>query len=355
MKKIMKTVFIIILCAIAAVIIFYVCLYAPRFKTMASIRQLTENDDYNLYSMDYQADYKLDEILAAGAGSTADFTNLAIKTLLPGIPLHVDTVELGCSACFAADEEGNYMMGRNFDLDDASGVMIHTKPQNGYESLAYANPGFAGMNDVTSLGGRIAALMLPYSTLDGMNEKGFACCMLWLDDKPTVQDTGKTPITTTVATRLMLDRAANVDEALEILRSYDMRSVSGGDYHFYLTDASGRAVVVEWPEPTDEMTVIEGVEEVTNFLLTEVPEGVNVGHGQDRNESIRKIMEENGHVMSVETVFDALKSAQQTVKTDISGVTQWSNVFELNKGRVHTVFRRNWETVYDFSFEDFAD
>lgn len=349
----MKLIFKIVGIALLCVIIVYLCLYAPKFGTMSSVRKLTDNEDYNLYTIDYKADYKLDEIVGAGAGNTADFTNLAIRKLLPGIPFSVDTVELGCSCCFAPDASGNFMMGRNFDLEDTSGVLLHTKPENGYESLSFANPGFTGLLNVETLAGRVAALVLPYTTLDGMNEKGFACCMLWLDDQPTTQHTGKTPITTTVALRLMLDRAANVDEALEILRSFDMRAVSGGDYHFLLTDASGRSVVVEWPEPSDEMVIVEDVEEVTNFFLTEVPEGVPVGHGQDRYEAIRKVMEENGHVMTPETMMDALESAQQTVATDISGVTQWSNVYELGKGTIHTVFRRDWDNVFEFSFGDF--
>ena len=354
MKRFLKFTGLGLVILLILVIAVYLFLYAPKFSTMASVRKLTNNKDYNLYTLDYSAPYKLDEILGAGASTTASFSDLAVKTLLPGIPFHAETVELGCSCCFAADAEGNYMMGRNFDLEDTSAVLIHTKPKDGYESIGFADPGFTGINDVSSLAGRVAGLMLPYTTLDGMNEKGFACCMLWLDDKPTRQSTGKTPITTTVAMRLLLDRAANVDEAIAILRSYDMCSVSGGDYHFLLTDMSGRSVVVEWPEPSDEMVIVENVEEVTNFFLTEVPEGVAVGHGQERYEAIRKIIEDNDRVMNVDTMLDALESAQQTIATDISGVTQWSNVYELNKGLVHTVFRRDWDHVYDFSFSDFA-
>lgn len=342
-----------LLVLLIVVVVIYVCMYIPKHSTMASIRKVTDRPDFNLYTMDYSADYKLDAIVSAGAESTRDFTNLVVRALLPGVPIHIDPIELGCSCCFAPDVNGNYMMGRNFDLEDTSGVLIHTKPENGYESIGFANAGFTGITNVTGHTGRIASLLLPYTTLDGMNEKGFACCMLWLDDKPTKQETGKTPITTTVALRLLLDRAANVDEAIALLKQYDMRAVSGGDYHFLLADASGRSVIAEWPEPTDELVVIEKVEAATNFFLTEIPETVNPGHGQDRYESIQKVLEENHHIMTVDTMFDALESAQQIVATDTSGTTQWSNVYELNFGRVHTVFHREWKLVFDFSFDDF--
>ena len=46
--------------------------------------------------------------------------------------------------------------------------------------------------------------------------------------------------------RLILDRAATTEEAVELLNQYDMFATSGRDYHFYITDASGDGRVVEY-------------------------------------------------------------------------------------------------------------
>lgn len=327
-RLILRILGLVLLLLLLIAIAVYAVWYVPKIGTMSSVRKVSDYEGSNLYQMDYTADYKLDEILEAGAGDTAAFSDLSLKVLLPGIPIHMDPVEIECSACLTRDADGNYMMGRNFDLDESSCVMVHTYPENGYESIGFSALSYLGLEKADDLAGRIASILLPYTTMDGMNEKGFACCMLWLDDKPTVQDTGKTPITTTVAQRLLLDRAANVDEAIELLSAYDMRSVSGGDYHFYLTDAAGNSAVVAWPEPSDEMVVIRDVETVTNFLLCEVPEGVNVGHGQERREAMQKLLEEKGHPANVNITFEALESAQQITKTVVSGVTQWSSVYE---------------------------
>ena len=61
------------------------------------------------------------------------------------------------------------------------------------------------------------AAFFPYLLMDGMNEKGLAMSVLKLRGDPTLQDTGKNKISTTVALRLVLDRAATVDEALALL------------------------------------------------------------------------------------------------------------------------------------------
>ena len=59
--------------------------------------------------------------------------------------------------------------------------------------------------------------------------------VLTLDSDPTYQQTGKPMIATTLAIRLVLDRAATTAEAVELLSKYDMFASSGRDYHFYIT------------------------------------------------------------------------------------------------------------------------
>ena len=67
-----------------------------------------------------------------------------------------------------------------------------------------------------------------------------------LDSEPVHQNTGKPVIGTTLVIRLILDRAATTEEAVELLNQYDMFATSGRDYHFYITDASGDGRVVEY-------------------------------------------------------------------------------------------------------------
>lgn len=61
-----------------------------------------------------------------------------------------------------------------------------------------------------------------------MNEAGLAVSVNMIQDSATIeQNTNKPDITTTTAIRLLLNKAANVEEALELLRQYDMHASMG--------------------------------------------------------------------------------------------------------------------------------
>lgn len=68
---------------------------------------------------------------------------------------------------------------------------------------------------------------------------------------PTDQNTDKPDITSTTLLRLILDYADDVDEAVEIAQSYDLHDSASTSYHYMVTDASGRSVILEWITGTD--------------------------------------------------------------------------------------------------------
>ena len=115
---------------------------------------------------------------------------------------------------------------------------------------------------------KIASLLAPFACLDGINEKGVSIAVLTLDSEPTKQDTGKPVLATTMAIRLVLDRAATTAEAVELLQQYDMFATSGRDYHFYITDAAGDGCVIEYDcdDPARPMVVTPS-QQVTNFFV----------------------------------------------------------------------------------------
>lgn len=110
----------------------------------------------------------------------------------------------------------------------------------------------------------IAAL---YAPLDGMNEKGLCVSVNMIQDNTTIQqDTGKADITTTTAIRLMLDKAATVEEALELLGQYDLHASFNYMIHFAIADSEGNSVAVEYID--NKMVVIE-TPILTNYYLAE--------------------------------------------------------------------------------------
>lgn len=66
----------------------------------------------------------------------------------------------------------------------------------------------------------------------------------------------------------MLDRAASTQEAVDLLKEYDMFASSGRDYHFYITDASGDGRVIEYDCDSETRELVDTRSEaVTNFFV----------------------------------------------------------------------------------------
>ena len=108
--------------------------------------------------------------------------------------------------------------------------------------------------------------MGPFAQLDGVNECGVSIAVLTLDSKPCDQDTQRPVINTSLAIRLVLDRAATTQEAVDLLSAHDMHAMAGRDYHFFINDAAGDARVVEWdPRDPDRACKATPVRQVTNF------------------------------------------------------------------------------------------
>ena len=159
---------------------------------------------------------------------------------------------------------------------------------------------------------------VPYICLDGLNEKGVSIAVLTLDSDPVHQSTGKPAIATTLAIRLVLDRAASTEEAVELLRGYDMFASSGRDYHFYITDATGDGRVVEYDceSETRELVALP-INAITNFygiykdkVLPNQKNGI-YGHGRERYDAVLEVFDQQKDSPSNDTVWAALKAASQ--------------------------------------------
>ena len=134
---------------------------------------------------------------------------------------------------------------------------MHTAPPNGYASIAITHLPFLGFADDDSLKGmhnRITTLAAPYIPMDGMNETGLAIGILLLPDTPTAQNRGNIPIMCTTAIRLVLDKAATVDEAIALMAQYDINDSAASAYHYHIVDASGQSAIIEYID--NEMQVL---------------------------------------------------------------------------------------------------
>lgn len=346
------------LLALAALVFFAV--YTDRFKTIASIEQITDyTDGFNLYCMDVQYGYDLDDILAYGI--TADQSNLdaILKAALPLLPVHMEAPDFGCSAFALQGEDGEVMMGRNYDFRyDTSAMLVYCAPKDGYKSVAFAALDNLNANVAdASLASKLACLAAPFVCLDGMNEKGVSIAVLTLDCEPTRQNTGKPVISTTLAIRLILDKAATTVEAIELLNRYDMFAASGRDYHFYITDASGDGRIVEYDCESDGRELVATpTRSVTNFLImykekvTKPGKNGVYGHGLERYEAMEEIFDTAAR-KNRETAWNALMAAAQEPSGEVTGNTQWSVVFHNTDLTAEFVLHRKWNDVVYYNLK----
>ena len=354
MKKIIKTILVAVLAALLLCVSVFAFLYAGRMETMSSIQKITDYPDgYNLYRMDVKYDYRLEKIIDYGITDDQSMIDAILSEALPLLPVHIKVPSFGCTAFTLTDDNGQVHMGRNYDFkNDTSAMLVYCAPKNGYKSV-----GFAAMDNVSanqpdeSVKKRLASLTAPFICLDGVNEKGVSIAVLTLDSTPVHQTTGKPTIATTLAIRLVLDKAASTQEAVELLRGYDMFASSGRDYHFYITDASGDGRVLEYDCDSETRELVDTkTEAVTNFFILYkekvLPNQRNgiYGHGRERYDAVMEVLEAPSYTDA--TVWEALKASSQDPNPEsITSNTQWSINYNNTACTASIALRRNWQDV----------
>lgn len=254
----------------------------------------------------------------------------------------------GCSTVSVKNADGGYLFGRNFDWQTCDALVVVSYPREGYASVSTVNLGFirqgagSSANMPTDEMLTVAAL---YAPLDGMNEKGLCVSVNMIRDNATIrQDTGKADITTTTAIRLMLDKAATAEEALELLRQYDLHASFGTMVHFAIADSTGNSVAVEYID--DEIVVIE-TPVLTNFYLAEgKKQGIGTSQSHTRFEILEKTLEEHPS-MTAQQVRDALDGVSKDNFGEFES-TEWSIVFDQSALTATYYHRENYEAGYAF-------
>ena len=150
-------------------------------------------------------------------------------------------------------------------------------------------------------------------------------------------DTDKPDLTVTTAIRLLLNRAATVEEAVELLGQYDIHASAGISHHLAISDATGASVSVEFVD--GEMVVVE-TDCVTNFNLANGDTAAGGESAKERYELLCAVRQEKGGIMAADEIRTAL---EQVCKTEGEWRTQWS-----------VVYRQDSQTVDYYFFADYT-
>ncbi len=294
-----------------------------------------------LSAVRFDGDYYFDEFLGSG-GASSDSAVVNFLSGKLGVKVAFSGNPFGCTT-LAVPSENGYIFGRNFDWYTCDALIVESHSEGEYASISTVNTNFVSGVDFADLPDSAKAMIALYAPLDGMNEKGLAVSVNMISDGRDIdQTTNKTDITTTTAIRLLLNKAANVTEAVELLSEYDLHASMGYMVHFAIADNSGNSVCVEYID--NRLTVTES-KVVTNFYLSEnAPTAPDYTQAHTRFNTLTDKLNIK-QVFTANDVKDALSSVSRK-NYGGSETTEWSAVYELGSGKATYFHRENFGKGY---------
>lgn len=300
-----------------------------------SLNTLEKVDDYPLYRMTYYGDYH--HRVSSEAKQ---------RVVTPEMTYSSELV-WGCSLFAAFGDEHNMLYGRNFDWEYSPGLLLFTNEPGALASVTMVDIAYLGFGGARGdalmdlpLNERISLLDAPFLPFDGMNEAGLVIGMAAVPPGNMGFDPEKETIGSLRVIREMLDFASTVDQALEIMRSYNIDMQGGPPLHYLIADYLGNSVLVEFYEGDMVVTPNEASwHQATNFLRAaagDSTEGICWRH-----DTISERLQETGGRVTVEDAFNLLEDVSQDG-------TQWSVVYEMDDYQVSVVMGRQYESVHTF-------
>jgi hypothetical protein len=303
-----------------------------QINTLLSLERV---DDYPLYTMRYEGSYPDIAILDESIRSDK---SIAVDILW------------GCSLFTTLGDPNNILYGRNFDWGYSPALLLFTDPPFGYASASMVDIAFLGyrIEDYSNLmerpvQTRLPLLRSPSLPFDGINEKGLVVGMAAVPGSNPVPDDSKPTIGSLGMIRVLLDHAANVDEAVTLMRKYNIDFGDEPTIHYLIADASGHSVLVEYYHSEMYVTYNQSPWHLaTNFTLATA--GDNPEDRCSRYDTIQDRLTETQGILDT---MEALQLLQLISKEN----TQWSIVYDSSHREVQVVMGREYDVVLKFHLE----
>jgi len=149
---------------------------------------------------------------------------------------------------------------------------------------------------------------------------------------------------------LVLDKAESVDEAIELLKQYNIYFSGNVVCHFLIADATGKSVIIEYYD--GGLQVVESDKDyqiASNFIAYNE---VNIGEGFtefERYDVVEKVLAENNNMVSM----DVCEGLLNEIGVEYEGVDklQWSVGYNLTKKSGRIWPHRNSVDAWNFEIE----
>jgi hypothetical protein len=248
----------------------------------------------------------------------------------------------GCSL-FAAMGSADKFYGRNYDWEPSPALLLFNHPTDGYDSVSMVDIAYLVNDYVDTLTNlpleqRQALLDAPALPFDGMNERGLVVGMAAVPADQMQPDPNKETIDSLMVIRKMLDQAGNVDEAVAILKSYNIDWGGGPPLHYLIADRSGRAVLAEFYQGELHLLLNDQPWHLaTNFLRGAVS-GSAAGYCSRYDRLEQALSNAEGGIDSM----GAMSLLQGVSQPN----TQWSIVYGISTGVVTVTLGRRYDRVH---------
>jgi choloylglycine hydrolase len=142
--------------------------------------------------------------------------------------------------------------------------------------------------------------------------------------------------------RVVLDRAATVDEAVELFHSYNVDFSGQENLHYLLADAGGAAALVEYYRGEIHVVKADGPwHQATNFIRSAVDSPDGQCH---RHDAISAELEASRGVLGVDAAFELLERVAQSH-------TQWSVIYDLSSGEIRVAMSLAFDRIHEFRLD----
>ena len=257
-----------------------------------------------------------------------------------------------CSIFYNCENPKQPLFGRNFDNIPCDLLVGFYRPKKGYASITLtrlSDLGFKTGTDITALdvSERTGLLAAPFLVSDGMNEQGLAVGVASVNQQKVTIDKNKKNIHISAFCRNILDFAGGVEQAIEMVRLYNIYDDKEGGYtvahHLLVADSSGRSAILECVNGRFEAQPSkQGREIVTNSPLINVPEPT-------RQEQCRRyeLLSNNFNDAGKEKNWQwAMSSLRDVAYTGNPAISCWSAVYNLENKSLYIVLKLQYHRVY---------
>ena len=292
---------------------------------IATLSSLDQIDDFPLYTMVYEGDLALEG------------ENIAMQR-------YGDEPAWACSLFVAYGDPNEILYGRNFDWDFSPALLLFMNPPSGYASVSMVDIYYLGFGGDRAFGitnlpleDQVELLDAPYIPFDGMNEAGLVVGMAAVPPGGMEEDPTKETIDSLMVIRKILDGAATIDEAVEIIQSYNI-DMGSTPIHYLISEKNGRSALIEFSK--GDIVVLPNEypwQMATNFLMSETWTDPEIHCGRYR--AIEEKLTDLKGKISPDQAMDLLADVAQPS-------TQWSVVYRVSAGEIWVVMGGEYNRVH---------